>query len=60
MRTIRNLVTSLAKDESAATLIEYSLLIGLITVAVILTVIAVGGWVSNTWTNLNTNLRTTG
>ena len=41
------------KNESGASLIEYSLLVGLITVGVVLTVVAVGGWVNGQWTALN-------
>jgi pilus assembly protein Flp/PilA len=37
------------KNESGASLIEYSLLVGLITVGVVLTVVAVGGWVNGQW-----------
>jgi len=45
------------KDESGAALIEYSILIGLITVLVIATIVAVGGWVQGRWTALNTALQ---
>jgi pilus assembly protein Flp/PilA len=44
------------KDESGASLIEYSLLIGLITVAVVATVAVVSGWVVDAWTGLETTL----
>jgi pilus assembly protein Flp/PilA len=45
---------SFKKNESGAALVEYSLLIGLITVAVVATIVLVGGWVALQWTNLNT------
>jgi pilus assembly protein Flp/PilA len=45
---------SFKKDVSGAALVEYSLLIGLITVAVVATIVLVGGWVALQWTNLNT------
>jgi pilus assembly protein Flp/PilA len=45
---------SFKKDVSGASLVEYSLLIGLITVAVVATIVIVGGWVSTQWTNLQT------
>ncbi|NEX94994.1 Flp family type IVb pilin [Caulobacter sp. 17J65-9] len=45
----------LRDDESGASMVEYSLLIGLITVAAVLMISAVGGKVSTAWTNLNTN-----
>ncbi|CAN7415327.1 Flp family type IVb pilin [Phenylobacterium sp. LjRoot219] len=50
------LKTRLSKDESGAALIEYTILIGLITVAAITAIIAVGTWVSGKWTALDTAL----
>lgn len=46
-------LNSFKKDVSGAALVEYSLLIGLITVAVVATIVLVGGWVATQWTNLN-------
>jgi pilus assembly protein Flp/PilA len=46
-------LNSFKKNESGASLVEYSLLIGLITVGVVAMVIAVGGWVNTQWTTLN-------
>ena len=46
----------LRKEEDGATLIEYSILIGLLTVAVIALVLAVGGWISEKWSSLNSAL----
>lgn len=45
------------RDEDGATMIEYSLLIGLITVAVVTLVISVGGWVQTQWNELWTNVQ---
>ena len=45
-------LNSFKKNESGASLVEYSLLIGLITVAVVATIVLVGGWVALQWTNL--------
>lgn len=45
---------SFKKDVSGASLVEYSLLIGLITVLVVGTIVTVGGWVQTQWTDLNT------
>jgi len=42
------------RDESGATLIEYSLLIGLITVVAVVTVGLVGTWVGLQWNELLT------
>ena len=48
----------LGKDEDGAALVEYTVLIGLITVAVIATVVKVGDWVSTEWSSLCTTLGT--
>jgi len=50
------LVKSFAADEEGASLIEYTVLIGILLVAVITTILAVGSWVNNQWTTLNTTL----
>jgi pilus assembly protein Flp/PilA len=60
MNKLRGLIARFRKDESGAALIEYSVLIGLITVAVIATVVLVGGWVTSQWTALNSALTTAG
>ena len=44
------------EDQDGAALIEYSILIGLITVAAITAIIAVGAWVSKQWTSLQGKL----
>jgi len=49
---MKKLLAKFAKDESGAALVEYSLLIGLITVGVVAMVIAVGAWVTGEWTQL--------
>ena len=49
---LMSLKDRLAKDESGAALIEYSVLIGLITVAAIASVTTVGAWVATQWGNL--------
>ena len=41
------------RDESGASLVEYSILIGLITVATVGLIILVGGKVTAAWTALN-------
>jgi pilus assembly protein Flp/PilA len=53
---MKNLVRRLAKDEHGAALIEYTVLLGLLIVAVLATIIGVGGWVSGIWTGLNGQL----
>ena len=43
---------SFKKNESGASLVEYSLLIGLITVGVVVAVVAVGTWANTQWETL--------
>jgi len=45
-------IERLHQDEGGATMIEYSVLIGLITVAIIVAVTTVGTWVGGQWTAL--------
>jgi pilus assembly protein Flp/PilA len=51
-----NVVRRFGKDEEGASLIEYTVLLGILLVAVIVTIVAVGGWVNNKWTALNGQL----
>ncbi len=44
------------KDEEGAALIEYTMLLGLIVAAVVVTVGLIGTWVSGQWTTLCKNL----
>lgn len=44
------------KDEDGAALIEYTVLLGILVVAVIAIIAAVGGWVNTTWSTLNSNI----
>jgi len=48
-----NLVRRLHKDENGATLVEYTVLLGILLGAVIVTIVAVGAWVNGQWTALN-------
>jgi len=45
-----------AADESGATMVEYTILIGLITVVAIALIASVGAWVKNAWTVVNSSL----
>ena len=56
MTKFLKVVNSFAKDEQGAALIEYTVLLGIMLIAVIVTIIAVGNWVNVHWTALNTNL----
>jgi pilus assembly protein Flp/PilA len=49
-------IAKLHKDESGATMIEYSVLIGLITVATIAAITIIGPWISLQWTTLQAAL----
>ena len=53
---LNDLKDRLSRDEGGAALIEYSVLIGLITVAAIALIGGVGTKVVNAWTNLNTHM----
>jgi pilus assembly protein Flp/PilA len=44
------------KDEEGAALIEYTMLLGIIVAAVVVTVGLVGTWVNSQWTTLCKNL----
>lgn len=52
--------SSLLRDERGASMVEYSILIGLITAATIVTIVAVGGKVSSAWTKLDGAMATGG
>ena len=47
-----NLIKNLAKDEEGTALVEYSILLGVIAVAVVTAAVAVGGWSSGKWAKL--------
>jgi pilus assembly protein Flp/PilA len=50
------LLNKLAKDEEGAALVEYTVLLGVMLVAVVATIGLVGGWVNTKWTALWTAL----
>ncbi|NLD43714.1 MAG: Flp family type IVb pilin [Chloroflexi bacterium] len=47
----------LVEQQEGQGLIEYAILVAVIAVAVIVTLIAIGGWVSNTFGDLNNKLQ---
>jgi pilus assembly protein Flp/PilA len=49
---MRKLIQKFVRDEEGAAMVEYTVLLGIITVAVIASVIFVGGWVGDQWTAL--------
>lgn len=54
MTKIVKLVRDLHEDKSGAAFIEYTVLLGVILVASIATIAAVGLWAAGQWTALNT------
>jgi pilus assembly protein Flp/PilA len=50
------LVRKIAHDEQGAALVEYTVLLGVMLVAVVATIGLVGGWVNSKWTALWTVL----
>ena len=57
MRKILNTMTKFQKDEDGAALIEYTVLLSILLVAVIATITLVGGWISTKWIALNASLQ---
>jgi len=54
MRKFLSTLKRFGKDENGAALIEYTVLLGILVVAVVATIGAVGTWVNTQWSNLNT------
>jgi pilus assembly protein Flp/PilA len=52
-----NFMKRFIRDEEGASLVEYTVLIGIITVGVIVTIGLVGDWMATQWTTLNTTIR---
>jgi pilus assembly protein Flp/PilA len=56
MGKTRRLMKKFADDESGAALVEYTVLLGIMLVAVVATIGLVGGWVNSKWAALWTAL----
>lgn len=56
MKKLNKLIAGFVRDEDGASLIEYSILIGLIAALVVAIIGAVGGWINTQWTTLNAAL----
>ena len=56
MRKILSTLQCLGSDEDGAALIEYTVLLGILVVAVIGIIVAVGTWVNGRWAALNSAL----
>jgi pilus assembly protein Flp/PilA len=60
VKKFTRVVKRLGPDEEGAALIEYTVLLGILLVAVIATIGWVGGWVGGQWGALKANLAGTG
>jgi pilus assembly protein Flp/PilA len=56
LNQLKSYVNNFKKDEDGAALIEYTVLLGILLIAVIAIIGAVGVWISGQWTALNTAL----
>jgi pilus assembly protein Flp/PilA len=56
MPRVRKAIRQLREDEAGAALIEYTVLIGVITGAVMVSVLAIGTWASGRWADLAASL----
>ena len=50
------IIAKFARDERGVTMLEYSILLGIITVAAITAIVFAGGWVGNQWSGLQNEL----
>ena len=57
MHQALQLMKRLGRDEEGAALVEYTVLLGIMLVAVISTIVLVGGWVNTKWSALWTALQ---
>ena len=58
MRLVANLISRLKRDEDGASLIEYTVLLAILLIAVIAIITAVGVWINGRWDALNSALPT--
>jgi pilus assembly protein Flp/PilA len=56
MSRARDLIRRFGQDEEGASLIEYTVLLGILLVAVIATIGAVGTWINGKWHTLQQQL----
>ena len=56
MRSFAKLLTQLKSDEQGGDLIEYTVLLAIILIAVIAIIATVGGWISTQWASLNNTI----
>jgi pilus assembly protein Flp/PilA len=56
MARVRTFLEHFRRDEDGVTMLEYTILLGIITVAVIASVVTAGTWVAGKWTTLVSKL----
>ncbi|HUB25415.1 MAG TPA: hypothetical protein VL992_08285 [Tepidisphaeraceae bacterium] len=56
MKTFRNFLVSLVRDENGGEVLEYALVASLIVIAAIATIASVGGRVLARWNSLNSSV----
>ena len=56
MSKFKSFWTEFKRDEDGAALVEYTVLLAILLVAVIATIAGVGSWVNTKWTTLSTDL----
>ena len=56
LNQLKSYVSHVKKDEDGAALIEYTVLLGILLIAVIAVITSVGGWINGEWNALNTAL----
>jgi pilus assembly protein Flp/PilA len=56
MRQVIDLIKRLARDDDGASLIEYTVLLAILLVAVIGIIASVGTWINGKWASLNSHL----
>ena len=56
LKLVRQRARQFGRDENGAALVEYTVLLGIMLVAVIATISPVGGWVNTKWAALWTAL----
>jgi pilus assembly protein Flp/PilA len=55
-----NMIKRFAADEEGTALMEYTILLGILVVAVITIITALGGWITNKWQTLCNTVGATG
>ncbi|TIU68654.1 MAG: Flp family type IVb pilin [Mesorhizobium sp.] len=56
MKKLMTMARQFRDDDHGAAMVEYTILLGIITVAVIATIVLVGTWISGQWTTLQAAL----